>query len=599
MSLMGSFYVGVSGLQTSQNALNTTAHNLSNINTTGYTRQQVLQGNQIYTKIGECGVGPMQIGLGVSYTDVRAVRDSFLDRSYRTQSGRSAYYSTSLEAINEINIQFGETEGTEFQQSLRELQNAVTDLASKPTDPTSQGVVVTRAAQFLERAKAVYAGMAEYQDNLNEQIKDQVDQVNEYANKIFELNKKIHAVESGKLEDANDLRDTRDYYLDKLSAMGRIDYGEDAHGNVVVRFEGVDLVNGDYVNNMEAKVMDADVETGFYSIVWPRMNDQNVFNYNQEINASMGTDNGSLKALLLSRGQGVPTYAEVTDENGNTFGAVKNRRATYEDITGYDNGVYIDKNKVVHERSQANYDAATGSDKENYKPVKDLEAYSMVSKSSLMTVMAEFDNLIHNITSGIDMILTKNGGPALFSKLKEDGKADPQKPEYYDTYTCYNLLINPELLKQPTLLDNGFLLPDQSADQPMADALVALFNDPGKLLEDGMFPNEMEADGINVKEYRVKVTLNATELTPLTFGDYYISIVDQYATVGNTYKALSESQEQSVLTLENERQQIVGVSDNEELTKMIRFQNAYNASSRYMNTVNNMLDHLINNLGHF
>ena len=589
MSLMGSFYVGVSGLQTSQNALNTTAHNLSNVNTTGYTRQQVLQGNQIYNKVGECGVGPMQIGLGVSYTDVRAIRDVFLDRSYRTQSGRSAYYSTSLEAINEINIQFGETEGTEFQQSLRELQNAITDLASKPTDATTQGVVVTRAAQFLERAKAIYGGMSEYQDNLNEQIRDQVDQVNEYAKKIFELNQKINAIESGKQEDANDLRDTRDYYLDKLSAMGRISYSEDAHGSIVVQFEGVDLVNGDYVNQMEAKVMDEDMETGFYSVVWPKMNNQNVFNYSQEINASTGTDNGSLKALILSRGQGIATYAEVTDESGKTYGAVKNRRPTYEDITGYDNGVYIDKDKNVFRR---NVDGDP-----NLDPVTDSEAYSYVSKSCVSTVMAEFDNLIHNITTGIDKILTQNGGPALFSKLKADGTTDPQGIEYYDAYTCNNLLINSELLKQPTLLDNGFLLPDQSADQKMADELVALFNDPAKLVE--LFPNEMESDNINVKEYHVKVTLNATELTPLTFGDYYISIVDQYATIGNTYKALSESQEQSVLTLENERQQIVGVSDNEELTKMVRFQNAYNASSRYMNTINNMLDHLINNLGHF
>ncbi|MBQ9503578.1 MAG: flagellar hook-associated protein FlgK [Lachnospiraceae bacterium] len=591
MSLMGSFYVGVSGLQTSQNALNTTAHNLSNVNTTGYTRQQVLQGNQIYNKVGECGVGPMQIGLGVSYTDVRAVRDVFLDRSYRTQSGRSAYYSTSLEAINEINIQFGETEGTEFQQSLRELQNAITDLASKPTDATTQGVVVTRAAQFLERATAIYGGMAEYQDNLNEQIRDQVDQVNEYAKKIFELNQKINAIESGKQEDANDLRDTRDYYLDKLSAMGRISYSEDAHGSVVVQFEGVDLVNGDYVNQMEAKVMDEDVETGFYSVIWPKMNNQSVFNFSQEINASTGTDNGSLKALILSRGQGIATYAEVTDENGNTYGAVKNRRPTYEDITGYDNGVYIDENKNVFQRNQ--------DDDPHLDPVTDIEAYSFIRNSSVSTVMAEFDNLIHNITAGIDKILTKNGGPALFSKLKADGTTDTQNPpySYYDAYTCNNLLINSELLKQPTLLDNGFLLPDQSADQKMADELVALFNDPAKLIE--LFPNEMESDNINVKEYHAKVTLNATELTPLTFGDYYISIVDQYATIGNTYKALSESQEQSVLTLENERQQILGVSDNEELTKMVRFQNAYNASSRYMNTVNNMLDHLINNLGHF
>ena len=590
MSLMGSFYVGVSGLQTSQNALNTTAHNLSNINTTGYTRQQVLQGNQIYNKVGECGVGPMQIGLGVSYTDVRAVRDVFLDRSYRTQSGRSAYYSTSLEAINEINIQFGETEGTEFQQSLRELQNAITDLASKPTDPTSESVVVTRAAQFLERAKSIYEGMSEYQDNLNEQIRDQVDQINDYAKKIFEINKKINAIESGKQEDANDLRDTRNYYLDKLSAMGRISYGEDAHRSVVVQFEGVDLVNGDYINQMEARVMDEDAETGFYSVIWPKMNDQSVFNFSQEINASTGTDNGSLKALILSRGQGIATYASVTDESG-TYGAVKNRRPTYEDITGYDNGVYIDENKNVFQRNQ--------DDDPHLDPVTDSEAYSFIRNSSVSTVMAEFDNLIHNITAGIDKILTKNGGPALFSKLKADGTTDTQNSpySYYDAYTCNNLLINSELLKQPTLLDNGFLLSDQSADQKMADELVALFNDPAKLVE--LFPNEPESDNINVKEYHVKVTLNATELTPLTFGDYYISIVDQYATIGNTYKALSESQEQSVLTLENERQQILGVSDNEELTKMIRFQNAYNASSRYMNTVNSMLDHLINNLGHF
>jgi len=51
-----------------------------------------------------------------------------------------------------------------------------------------------------------------------------------------------------------------------------------------------------------------------------------------------------------------------------------------------------------------------------------------------------------------------------------------------------------------------------------------------------------------------------------------------------------------VLSIENSRQQVVGVSDNEELTKMIRFQNAYNASSRYINTVNSMLDTLLTSL---
>ncbi|MCR4591421.1 MAG: flagellar hook-associated protein FlgK [Lachnospiraceae bacterium] len=608
---MGSFYVGVSGLQTSQNALNTTAHNLSNIDTKGYTRQQVLQGNQIYNKIGEAHVGPMQIGLGVSYTDVRAIRDVFLDKSYRTQSGRSAYYSTSYDVINEINMLFGETEGTEFQNSIRELQNAITDLASKPTDPTTQGVVVTRAAQFLERAKAVYNGLVEYQDNLNEQIKDQVDQINEYADKIFELNQKIISIEAGKVEDANDLRDARDYILDKLAAMGRISYSEDAKGAVSVQFEGVDLVNGDYVNHMEAKILDEDSTTGFYSVVWPRMDDQQVFNYNQKISADIGSDNGSLKALLFSRGQGV----SIADDNGD----IKNRRATYEDITG--------GYKYAVEKSDGT---------KEYHIADDDYAYEQVQKSSLMTVMAEFDNLIHNITSGIDKLLTtdlvtdangdpvldpatgnytykENGNLPLFSLIATSSVTDPTLNSFYDDYTCSNLMVNTELLKQPTLLANGFVLSDQSADQDRANALVELFNNPDKVIDlfqddkkyidtvTGVISSTSTGAATEEKHERhvnAKVNLNATELTPLNFGNYYISIVDQYATVGNTYKSLSESQEQSVLTLENERQQVVGVSDNEELTKMIRFQNAYNASSRFMNTVNAMLENLLNNMGH-
>ena len=73
MPLMGSLYIGQSGLQTSQNALNTTAHNMSNLDTTGYTRQQVLQGDKEYNTINRnvSAVSNQQIGLGVTYSKVR------------------------------------------------------------------------------------------------------------------------------------------------------------------------------------------------------------------------------------------------------------------------------------------------------------------------------------------------------------------------------------------------------------------------------------------------------------------------------------------------------------------------------------------------
>jgi flagellar hook-associated protein 1 FlgK len=82
MSLMGGLYVGTSGLQTSQNALNTTAHNMSNIDTTGYTRQQVQQGTRYYNTISKTAAANayMQTGLGVNYSNVKQIRDFFLDR---------------------------------------------------------------------------------------------------------------------------------------------------------------------------------------------------------------------------------------------------------------------------------------------------------------------------------------------------------------------------------------------------------------------------------------------------------------------------------------------------------------------------------------
>ena len=290
MPLMSALYVGASGLQTSQNALNTTAHNLANVNTTGYTRQQVYQGNRELIKIGESYNNTLQSGLGVAYTDVRAVRDEFLDTQFRTESGRSAYYSTSYEVVQEINTLFGETEGTEFQTSLQNLRDSLENLAKSPADATVQAALVSTASQFLDRANAVYTDLQTYQGNLNQQIKDQVDKINEYAENIAKLNLEITKYEVTGIESPNDLRDARDQLLDELSAYGKITYREDLYGRVKVFFEGVTLVDEDTTNPMEAKVLSGDEDSGFVTPVWTRYNDQAVFNDIQPINADIGSD---------------------------------------------------------------------------------------------------------------------------------------------------------------------------------------------------------------------------------------------------------------------------------------------------------------------
>ena len=77
---------------------------------------------------------------------------------------------------------------------------------------------------------------------------------------------------------------------------------------------------------------------------------------------------------------------------------------------------------------------------------------------------------------------------------------------------------------------------------------------------------------------------------------YYTGMVNSYAEMGEMYKSVADSLEVSVDSIESARQAVIGVSDSDELTKMIKYQNAYNASSRYFNVVNEMMEHLLSQL---
>ena len=107
MSLFTSFNAGVSGLQSSQAGINTSAHNLSNTKTAGYTRQQNINTDSYYQtlKVGLDGT-KMQIGMGTSISEIRQIRDQFLDREYRLEVGRLSFYEKLVETESEISGKF-------------------------------------------------------------------------------------------------------------------------------------------------------------------------------------------------------------------------------------------------------------------------------------------------------------------------------------------------------------------------------------------------------------------------------------------------------------------------------------------------------------
>lgn len=550
MPLMGSLYIGASGLQSGQNALNTTAHNLTNIDTTGFTRQQTLLSSKRYITISKnpAAVSDQQYGIGVNLSAVRQVRDYFLDQTYRKESGRSTFYEASTDVLGEVENVLGELNGEDFQTSLTNLWTAVQELSKDPSSSVTQGLLVQRSAEFINRANAVYQDLTNYQDNLNKQIKEKVTTINQYGKQIQALNDQIRKIECGGIEHANDLRDTRNQILDELGKLCKMTYSEDSTGNVSVRIENSDFVRGDLFYEIGLDASDA---TGFYTPFWIKdaeytvladgtkkynIKGAEVFNLDQTVSSSLDTDIGGLKALLLARGD---------------------HRANYTDIgNNYDN----------------------------------------ISQSIVMNVQAEFDQMIHNVTTKINSILAevydpsrgymcdKDGSPLqLFQKITTDGyekvtdaggnvtwKYAEEDPARTDTlYTLGNLQVNANLLREPSML--GFKKADGSADYDTTGKLKAAFTEES-------------------------YTLNPNVLKKTTFVDYYKDLVSQVSNTGYAFRNIYENQQTTVEATYNAREQIIGVSSEEELSNMIRFQNAYNASSRYINVISELLEHIISTL---
>lgn len=559
MSLMGSLYLGVSGLQTSHNALNTTAHNMSNLDTEGYTRQQVSLATKGYNTVSKSSsVSWQQLGLGVNYTQTRQVRDYFYDLNYRRESGRSAFYEVSYNAMQEIEDILGESnEGHEFSEALSNLWTSVQELSKDPTSAVNQNLFVTRSHEFITKASAVYDSLCAYQDNMNVSVKNNVDTINKYAKEIEYLNEQIVGIEAGGVEHANDLRDKRNYYLDELGKMGNISYSENDLGYVSVKFEGVDLVKGGLVSNIG---LYEDPKTGFYTPYWEMfatftydedgrrvltkesLDAAKVFDLTKTVASDLNTDIGSLKGLLLARGDHRATALEIKDINPDGE---------------YEEGWY-DKN---------------------------------ISQSIIMNIEAEFDQLINAVATKINGILAEaaeresaqhpnsnylrdaNGEPLqLFKQVIDEHKTItlPDGSVIETGWCVNNLEINLELRQNPSLF--GFRLADSSEDNATMEALKKAFQE-------------------------TIYTLNPNVQTPVCFNDYYKNLVAQVANSGSVFSAIQESQTVTVDSISAAREQVVGVSSDEELSNMIMYQNAYNASSRYINVISEMLEHVLSTLG--
>lgn len=563
----GSLYIGASGLQNAQYALNTTANNLANVNTTGYVRQQVRFADKTYNKLKDPNknVNMQQYGLGVSIGDVVHARDIFLDKSYRQENGRKGFYTSFYEITDYVQDLFQELNGEQFKQSVSDLHQAFQELEPNMDNSTQQNLVLEKADLLLSRTKSLYDDMKSYQSNINEQIKDDVDRVNKIGNRIYELNLQIQKVEAGGQETAMTLRDERDNLLDELGGYGSVSIKEDSTGFTYVDFESTPFIDDNKCYNIG---LQEDKETGFYTPYWTQLSDVDkqryvrVFKKNEVISTDLNTDVGSIKAKLLARGDGYGTYQDLESEeaydriSGCTMMETEAQvSALLHNIVTKINDAYC-PNKTVD--TDVTYTDADGN-QVSLKGKKVLDAANCaVGEDGQLPPRELFTRV------GMDRYTKVTGDDGnTYYVYNEEDENDPTT-----LYSLNNISINKELRKQITLMpyknQNG-------TDYPLGEKLMSLWNDK-------------------------EMTLNPYDKKPCTFEGYYDKLIGQIGNDGSTFQSASETLTGALSSIDNQRQQTMGVSSDEELTHMIKFQSAYNASSRFMTVISQMTELIVTGL---
>jgi len=694
-NLMTSMYTGVSGLIVNQTSINTTAHNISNVDTAGYTRQQILSSDFSYNKIGESANSYMKVGLGTDMAAIRQVRDVFLDKSYRLEIGRESFYEAQCETVEEIESLFGELDGEAFKSSLSDLWTAISELANDPDNTVNRGVVVTTASSFLEKSEIISSQLSSYQTNLNTQIQAKVNRINQIGDSIKSLNKAIRSNESSG-QKANDYRDERNALLDELGGLVSITYKEDAYGMVNVSAEGVQFVSDDTVYHMKAQKTiteeeqgRADTINGYVDNIATLIIDRkaagdNPVQINDAVKASTAwagigkygnvsyTSGGELKYNDYTVMKSDNTTSDVLPEQsdllsvvweGNGFGSVFRLNGVYSSESNTDvgslKGLLVSRGAYSANYTDIPVEANYATVKEYETAVKEYNRY--VDTSTVMSTQSQFDQLIHGIVTTINNILSPN------TKVTEDKISELLNKTKGTSYTAATI----DLTSADIVLADGTTVKASDVKifdkisaacgmdeaQTQGEALferknlsrytegkmtVKLNTTPASTTEiDVLVYNEeyasdnyslftigeMEINEDILNDYN-KIPLSNNKysgfsgsfsqdicsaltdawdaetlkidpntLTVNNFQDYYSAMTGNIAYRGNTYNSIVENQSDMVESIDNQRQEVAGVSSDDELTNLIKYQHAYNASSRYINVINEMLGHVIEKLG--
>lgn len=543
MSSISSLGKMVSGLNAAQKGLQVTGQNISNVNTKGYTRQQLLQHDTGYLTIGTNAGYAMQVGLGVSCTEIRQIRDELADKRLRNESSILGYYQNMTSASQEIEALFDEPYGDTLSDMINDFWAQTQKLNTAPDGVEERLSFIKSAKVLIGKINDVSNGLSAYQTQVNKQVESSVSKVNELILQIKDYNEMIAKAEING-DNANDYRDQRNLLLDELSTYGKVDYYEEADSRLLVKFEGHIVINKKFTNTLELK--QTEEGSPFNKPIWSDTK-TDVYDMTKESNSANGNDTGSLKALLLVRGDNYVTAD-----------------TSWDDVALNDN-FSVDK---------------SGN---SYMIPKYQKLLNDFTNKLVNMVNEAFDGTgigFHEGQAGVPVFVLADV-PSDLVKPAADA-SEEEWAAYNERYNALlipgNIQVNPELLESGGYNKLGTVSgdPENAGDNTKITEFLAKWEENIEWYQN---------DG---KTAPLSKTVNLT--------NFYSEFVTDMGTDSSLYRIKANEKNTSVLNIENERQAMGGVSQDEEFANMLKYQYAYNASARMITMLDGMLDTIINKL---
>ncbi len=541
--ISGILNMGRQALSAHQRAIAVTSNNISNVNTPGYSRQK-----PIYETAPPLnGV----FGTGVQIAQVRSVVDTFLQRQIISGQSTLGRFGVEKGLMDRVEGIFNDTSADGIDTAISDFFAAVNDLSSNPSGTAERIVLLERGRSLSQTIRSADAQLKSISRDVDTEIRGRVDEVNVLAEKIADLNKQIQSVENlGNRNTANDLRDDRVRLLEALSEKIEVHLLEGQGGELTVTVGSggrtVALVSGE--NAYSLSTHSDTNNSGLAKIL------------SGDTDITRSITDGRLRGLIELRDNLLPAYADRLDKL--TASIVTSFNTRHEKGFALDGSAggdfFLSLNVILSEPS-------TNSGGAEVLPV--ISDASALTFDSYEISFSQDQFTMRNVKTGAstnEFTETDFGFTATFEGISIEIAGDAAEGDKFNIDIPY---------------------------QGQAGKMDMALSDPALVAAAGSAEELPGGNGNAVLLAQLQdqsfFALNAT------FQGFYANFTGEVGARANTSQRNLSVEEVISGKLDTLRQEVSGVSLDEEMTNLISFQRAYQAAAKLVTTADELLQTVI------